>query len=365
MRMKTIDFRRATIAILLSAEAIVHAAELKVGDSAPLLQVAQWVQGQPIQNGPGTVRVVEFWATWCGPCKSSIPHLTELSKKYGKKVDFAAIDVYEHSPNDVDKVANFVRGMGSKMPFPVAVDSSQGLTAKAWLEATHQNEIPSAFVVDTSGKIVWIGCPTNGLEEALDQVLAGKFDLAGSEASFQARVEVAKNQERLAEALDGERKRYAAGHKTESLAAMDRIAKEHPDMSDKVLLTKFDALYTDDKPSAIDLVESLTSKGKLVAPYLLLKMANNVSRRAGASSKDRAYCICIAEKANSLTHGQNPLILAGLGQMYHADHRNGDAIRVTRLAVNMLSSVALNQGSKFLELVRERLQQYQRETIQR
>lgn len=344
---------------------MVHAAELKVGDDAPLLQVAQWVQGQPIQNGPGSIRVVEFWATWCGPCKNSIPHLTELSKKYGKKVDFAAIDVYEHSPNDVGRVTNFVHGMGSKMPFPVAVDDPEGLTAKAWLESSHQNKIPSAFILDTSGKIVWIGHPTNGLEDALDQILAGTFDLARSEASFAQRMEAAKAQERLIDALSDDRKQYAEGHHAEALAAMDQIAKGHPDMTDRVLLTKFDALYTDDKPAAIDMVDQLTGKGKLVAPYLLLQMANNVSRRAGTSTSDRTYCISIAEKANQLTHGQNPLILAGLGQMYHADHRNSDAIRVTRLAVAMVSSAAQNQGSKFLEHIRERLQQYQRESVQR
>jgi thiol-disulfide isomerase/thioredoxin len=70
---------------LLGASAIVGAQDvtLKIGDPAPPLAVSKWVKGTPVKKlGDGQVHVVEFWATWCGPCKVSIPHLTELAKKY-------------------------------------------------------------------------------------------------------------------------------------------------------------------------------------------------------------------------------------------------------------------------------------------
>src|SRR5687767_8058847 len=56
---------------------------LKPGDSAPKLSVDKWVKGEPVKEfEKGKVYVVEFWATWCGPCITSIPHVTKLQAKY-------------------------------------------------------------------------------------------------------------------------------------------------------------------------------------------------------------------------------------------------------------------------------------------
>lgn len=153
--------------LLLSASGI-QAAEL--GDPAPELKIDQWVKGEPVKvNGDG-IYVVEFWATWCGPCKISIPHLTEMQKQF-KNVSFVGI-TDEKEP----VVKKFVAQMGDKMAYRVAIDEDHE-TSKNYMEAFHENGIPHAFVVQNK-KIVWHGHPMDHLEETLEEITAGKYDLA-------------------------------------------------------------------------------------------------------------------------------------------------------------------------------------------
>jgi len=174
----------ALVAALIVAPAA-HAG-LAVGDAAPALKVAKWVKGQPVSLTKGKVHVVEFWATWCGPCKVSIPHLTELAQKYKGKADFTGVSIWESNerapltmPQITTKVNAFVKGMGAKMDYSVAIDDKpeKGTMASGWMEASGSNGIPTAFIVDQQGKVAWIGHPMS-MEEPLAKIIAGKWDVA-------------------------------------------------------------------------------------------------------------------------------------------------------------------------------------------
>ena len=112
----------AALAGLALGAAPLTAAEL--GMDAPPLNISKFVKGDPVvlAKGKGSqVYVVEFWATWCGPCRTSIPHLTELQKKFkSQNVTFIGI-----SDETVDKVKPFVDEMGAKMDYVVAVDDDR------------------------------------------------------------------------------------------------------------------------------------------------------------------------------------------------------------------------------------------------
>ena len=148
------------------------AAEL--GQPAAPLKITDWVKGKPVDLAAAKgkqVVVVEFWATWCGPCRTSIPHLTEMQKKF-KDVVFIGV-----SDEEVATVKKFVNKMGGEMDYTVAVDDNRQ-TSKGYMEAFEQNGIPHSFIVDLEGRIVWHGHPMDGLEEAVAEVVAGKFDLS-------------------------------------------------------------------------------------------------------------------------------------------------------------------------------------------
>src|SRR5207247_6903034 len=95
--------RRLTIGgmLLLCAAARAGAKRLGIGDPAPAIQVKEFVKGAPVTSlEKGKRYVVEFWATWCGPCRVSIPHLTEMQKKH-PEFTFVGVSVWEKDQKGV------------------------------------------------------------------------------------------------------------------------------------------------------------------------------------------------------------------------------------------------------------------------
>jgi ribosomal protein L22 len=132
---------------------------LTIGSSAPALDVEHWVQNGEGKFGKVTkfekdkVYIVEFWATWCGPCVAGIPHLNALHltfKDKGLVVIGQNVEGKDQTP-----VKAFVEKMADGMTYPVALDNTSGSEQESmrhsWLNAAGLNHIPAAFLV---GKVL-------------------------------------------------------------------------------------------------------------------------------------------------------------------------------------------------------------------
>lgn len=148
---------------------------LKVGDPAPPLRATKWLQGEEVKAfAPGRTYVVEFWATWCGPCIVMMPHLGELQAEYRDK----GLTIIGFSPQDrtntEEKVIEFVKKRGPKLGYTFAYADDRE-TYDAWMKAAKRSGIPCSFVVDQKGRVAYIGHPMY-LDEVLPKVVAGTWN---------------------------------------------------------------------------------------------------------------------------------------------------------------------------------------------
>ncbi len=157
---------------------------LDLGDPAPPLKIAEWVRGAPVDFKAGKgkqVYLLEFWATWCPPCRESLPHLADLQRKYKDQ----GLVVVAISDEPVGVIRPFMERMGTKMDFTVAADNRQE-TTRTYLGGFGAQGIPHSCLVDKDGIIAWHGSPFENMDEIVEQVLTGKYDLEAAKATAKA-----------------------------------------------------------------------------------------------------------------------------------------------------------------------------------
>ncbi len=210
---------------------------LKPGDAAPPLYIGKWVKGEPVKElEKGKVYVMEFWATWCGPCVAAMPHVTEMQKKYADQgVIVIGVNVWER---DTSLTEPFVAKQGDRMGYRVAMEepdpeqANGGKMAAVWMKAAGRNGIPCSFIIDCEGKVAWIGHPMS-MEGPLSKVVAGTFDVAAQAKLDQQMESLQKDFSEAARAKDYDK----------ALAVLDQLGALDPSMAKMYGSTRLTFLY--------------------------------------------------------------------------------------------------------------------------
>jgi thiol-disulfide isomerase/thioredoxin len=317
---------------LAAASSVIGAPILKVGDKAPAIKVGKWVKGDAITKlDPAKAYVIEFWATWCGPCKQSIPHLTELAKKYKGKVTFAGISVWEHGGD----VAAFVKSMGDKMNYSVATDASNEYMANAWMAAAGEHGIPCAFVVGKGNKVLWIGHPMGDLDKVLGQVVEGKYDAKafGEQRAKDQALEQKRNE--LATEIEGMMKQ---GKSKEALDKLDKYLATDTDFEEDVADVRVKLLYATDETAGYAYVRKLAEGPFKDNPYALTWLAGSViDTTYKLKSPDYDLAVSLGTRAVELSKAQDAYILSKMADVYDRKGNIDKAIESQESAVKIAS----------------------------
>jgi thiol-disulfide isomerase/thioredoxin len=324
----------ATLPTLLAAEP--KAPTLKVGDRAPALQTGKWVQGDPVKEfAKGKAYIVEFWATWCGPCRVSIPHLNEIHEKFKDKgLVVIGQDCWER---DESLVAPFVKDMGAKMTYRVALDNKEGndkgKMAEAWMAAAGRNGIPSAFLIDTEARIAWIGHPMQLKNSLIEDVLAGKFDVKKAAENYEREQ---KNEAALNKAWSEINRAMRSKDWAKAEAKLIEAEPLLPERSkDAAASMRFNIQIGKGDYAAAYKTAAKMSEANPDNAMMQNQLAWQILTDATIKERDLDLAEKIAQRANTAAKGKDAAILDTLARAQFMNGKKAKAVETQTLAVQL------------------------------
>lgn len=320
------------------AEVVDDPAELAIGDPAPMIAISKWIKGEPVAAYvPDKIFVIEFWATWCGPCLRGMPHLASLQTEYGEKVTFIGVTAEDGAT--VTRFMGNLAGQGDKtwsdiLTYRIALDDKRK-TNELFMDAAGLDSIPCAFIVGRSGIVEWIGHPV-AIDEPLKQIVDGSWDLALAKKSAAE----SKANEAKAEALEKALRvvgpkideSMAAGDVPEAIVLVDDVLKQFPGNS-TLLKIRFKIAMQ------VPLFDEANKSAKMIADgagddvRVLDDVAWMLATATEAPGLDLDLALSAIERAAELTKEQDISVLETIARVHFRRGSQAEAIAFQKKAV--------------------------------
>ncbi len=349
--LKKILAMAAAMAVVALVNSAATAGGLSIGDPAPKLNVKKFVKGTPVTKfEKGKLYVVEFWATWCGPCRASIPHLTEMAKK-NKDVTFIGVSVWE---KDQGLIAPFVAEMGAKMDYHVAMDAvpvggdgNAGAMATTWMQAAEQSGIPTAFIINKESQVAWIGHPMT-MEGPLAKIEAGQWDLkAEAEKARKAAITAGK----LSALQTAFGPAYASKDYPKALSILNSALDSDADLEPQVAPVKLMVLQklgkTDEAAAYLEKLVGGAFKDNVEGLNMLAWAQVDPDSPHKPTPALAGAALKAALRADELSKSKDPAIADTLAAAYFADGKAAKAIQVQERAILLAKGTQFEKEPSF------------------
>ena len=349
--LRTTSLTAAAFALAAAPTCLAGDEPLTIGDKAPAFDITHWIKGDQIESfEEGKIYLLEFWATWCGPCVASMPHLSELQAKY-KDYD---VNVLAVSDEPLQTVVEFLfkeypadgKIQNDRMAFAVTTDPDKSIW-KDYFTAAGRTGIPCSFVIGKTGQIEYIGHPMQ-VDKALEGVVHDNWDRDAFKTTYEEGMKITRIQSKAYEAMREGKFEEAAARFNEALELdPDNVNTIMQIMQIKLVNLKD---YEDGYALAAKVVESNWDDANL-----LNTISWNIATQEGIEKRNLDLALKATVRSNELTDNENAMYLDTLARVYFEKGDLKNALKWQELAVKFLGD-DVNEATA--ATIREALEKY-------